>query len=96
MATMNISLTPHLEKIVHDRVKSGRYASASEVIREALRLLDARDRSQDPDLAQLRADVSAGLEQLDAGKSRPFDAAAVSRVTQAGKAKLAALKATNP
>lgn len=93
MATMNISLTPQLEKIVHDRVKSGRYTSASEVIRDALRLLDARDRTQDPDFAQLHADVTAGLDQLEAGKSRPFDVAAVGRVTQAGRVKLAALKA---
>ena len=40
---MNVSLTPELEKIVAKRVGSGRYASASEVIREALRLLEERD-----------------------------------------------------
>jgi antitoxin ParD1/3/4 len=91
MATMNISLTPQLEKLVHDRVKSGRYTSASEVIRDALRLLDSRDRGT----AQLNADVEAGLRQLDAGQSRPFDADAVERITQAGRAKLAALKAGN-
>ena len=41
--TMNVSLTPELEKIVAERVSSGRYASASEVIRQALRLLEERD-----------------------------------------------------
>jgi antitoxin ParD1/3/4 len=92
MATMNISLTPQLEKLVQDRVKSGRYTSASEVIRDALRLLDSRDRGT----AQLNADVEAGLRQLDAGQSRPFDADAVERITQAGRAKLAALKAGKP
>ena len=91
MPTMNISLTPQLEKLVHDHVKSGRYTSASEVIRDALRLLDSRDRGP----AQLNADIEAGLHQLDAGKSQPFDSDAVERITQAGRAKLAALKAGN-
>ncbi|MBZ0159057.1 MAG: type II toxin-antitoxin system ParD family antitoxin, partial [bacterium] len=41
---MNISLTPQLEKLVKNKVESGLYGSASEVIREALRLLEERDR----------------------------------------------------
>ena len=93
MTTMNISLTPQLEKLVQERVKSGLYTSASEVIREALRLLDSRDRGL---AQQLRADVESGLRQLDAGQSRPFDADAVGRITRAGRAKLAALKVGKP
>jgi antitoxin ParD1/3/4 len=92
MSTMNISLTPQLEKLVQDRVKSGRYTSASEVIREALRLLETHDRAIDQGLAQLRADVDAGLRQLDEGKSAPFDDEAVERAKQRGRAKLAELK----
>ena len=60
---MNVSLTPELEKMVAERVTSGRYASASEVIREALRLLEERDQ-----LNQLRQEVRLGLEQLDQGR----------------------------
>jgi antitoxin ParD1/3/4 len=41
---MNVSLTPHLEKLVSQKVASGLYNSASEVIREALRLLEEQDR----------------------------------------------------
>ncbi len=40
---MNVSLTPELEKLVADKVGSGRYNSASEVVREALRLLEEQD-----------------------------------------------------
>ena len=40
---MNVHLTPELEQLVQNRVKSGRYNSASEVVREALRLLEQRD-----------------------------------------------------
>lgn len=92
MTTMNISLTPQLEKLVQDRVKSGRYTSASEVIREALRLLETHDRAIDNGLAQLRADIEAGLRQLDEGKSSPFDDAAVERIKRRGRERLEELQ----
>ncbi|HVA78366.1 MAG TPA: type II toxin-antitoxin system ParD family antitoxin [Candidatus Binataceae bacterium] len=77
---MNVSLTPELERIVAERVTSGRYASASEVIREALRLLEERDQ-----LNQLRQEVRLGLEQLDQGRLRPFDDKALKRIKQQGR-----------
>ena len=43
--TRNDSLTPELEALVDSKVASGRYRSASEVVRAALRLLDERERS---------------------------------------------------
>jgi len=92
MSTMNVSLTPHLEKLVLDRVKSGRYTSASEVIREALRLLEQRDRHEDQDLSHLKSVVDAGLKQLDAGGGSPVDEAAVERIKRRGRAKLAEFK----
>jgi antitoxin ParD1/3/4 len=82
---MNVSLTPELEKIVAERVASGRYASASEVIREALRLLEERDQ-----LNQLRQDVRLGLEQLDQGRQRPFDDQALERIKRHGRERAAA------
>ena len=57
---MNVSLTPELEKLVAERVASGHYASASEVVREALRLLHERDR-----LNQLRHDVYSGADYAE-------------------------------
>ena len=50
---MNVSLTPELEKLIDDKVKSGLYQTASEVVREGLRLLKQRD----DQARQLRADV---------------------------------------
>ena len=82
---MNVSLTPELEKIVAERVSSGRYASASEVIREALRLLEERDQ-----LNQLRQEVRLGLEQLDQGRRQPFDAQALKRIKHQGRERVAA------
>ena len=54
---MNVSLTPELEALVNEKVRSGFYQTASEVVREALRLLKQRD-----DEAR-RADHQAGLAQ---------------------------------
>jgi antitoxin ParD1/3/4 len=70
---MNVSLTPELEKLVTSKVKSGRYQSASEVIREGLRLLDDQDRLREIHLNEVRQKVQTGLEQLDRGEAIPGD-----------------------
>jgi antitoxin ParD1/3/4 len=57
---MNVSLTPELERLVNEKVESGLYQTASEVVREALRLLKERDLARE----QLRADVQSGFSQL--------------------------------
>ena len=76
---MNVSLTKELEKLVETKVKSGLYHTASEVIREGLRLLDERDRLYQLRLEELRAEVKKGAEQLDSGKGRPLDVAGMKR-----------------
>ncbi len=65
---MNVSLTPELEQLVTEKVESGRYTSASEVIREALRLLEEHDQLKQQRLAQVREKIDRGLQQLDAGR----------------------------
>ncbi len=65
---MNISLTPELEQLVKDKVNSGRYHSVSEVMGEALRLLDERDRHQEQRLAELKAKIQEGLEASERGE----------------------------
>jgi len=67
---MNVSLTPKLEAFVKAKVKSGLYNNASEVLREALRLLQARDRAECEQLRHLRAALIAGEKS---GPTRPFD-----------------------
>ncbi len=71
---MNVNLTPHLEEMVRQKVSSGLYTSASEVVREALRLMDEQDHLRAAKLAQLRQDVRAGL---DSGPATAWDAASV-------------------
>jgi len=65
---MNVSLTPELEKLVTRKVESGRYQSASEVIREGLRLLDDQDQLRELHLNEVRKKIQVGLEQLDRGE----------------------------
>ena len=65
---MNVSLTPELEQLVAEKVQSGRYSSASEVIREALRLLEEHDELRQKRLADVRDKIDRGLRQLDQGQ----------------------------
>ena len=74
---MNISLTPQLENYVKQKVMSGMYNSVSEVVREAIRLLEERDRLQEMKLEALRGEINKGLEELDRGESKPLDIEAV-------------------
>ena len=67
---MNISLTPQLEKLVKSKVESGLYGSASEVMRDALRLLEERDRRQSFRVQELQAEIRKGL---DSGEPTPLD-----------------------
>jgi antitoxin ParD1/3/4 len=67
---MNISLTPQLEELVKSKVESGLYGSASEVMRDALRLLDERDRLRALRLEEMRAEIKRGL---DSGEPTPLD-----------------------
>jgi antitoxin ParD1/3/4 len=65
---MNVNLTPELEKLVHKKVKTGRYNSASEVVREALRLMEAQDSVRSAQLEELRRRINDGLESLNRGE----------------------------
>ncbi|MFM9100244.1 MAG: type II toxin-antitoxin system ParD family antitoxin [Cyanobium sp.] len=59
---MNVNLSPQLEAMVRAKVASGLYTSASEVVREALRLLEQQDKLRALQLQQLRSDIQDGLE----------------------------------
>ena len=71
---MNISLTPHFEALVKGKVESGLYTSASEVMREALRLLEEYDQLRARRLGELRYDIQQGI---DSGAATPLDMAEI-------------------
>ena len=79
---MNVSLTPELEKLVEDKVATGMYQTASEVVREALRLLNARDRYR---VEALRGDVRAGFEEIERGEFFEVDDSSAARLAASVK-----------
>ena len=81
MQTMNVSLTPELEKMVKNKVKTGLYGNSSEVVREALRLMVARD-AESEDWAW-SAKIRRGVEQANRGE---FVDATVSEILASAKA----------
>lgn len=61
--TVNISLTPELDAFLQSRVKSGQYQTTSEVVREALRLLQHQEKERVEGLKQLKAKLQRGAAQ---------------------------------
>jgi antitoxin ParD1/3/4 len=74
---MNVSLTPELEQLVNDKVKSGLYNSASEVVREALRLLKEQDALKAYRFEEMRKEIAVGIAQADRGEMAPLDIKAI-------------------
>ena len=66
---MNISLTPKLEEFVQAKVEAGFYTSASEVIRESLRLLQVHEELQRQRIVELNQAIDIGMKQLHDGAS---------------------------
>ena len=62
---MNVSLTPELEQYVSAKVESGRYNSASEVVREALRLLEEQEQVRAARLGEFNQELGRRLDSLD-------------------------------
>jgi antitoxin ParD1/3/4 len=81
---MNVSLTPQLEELVKTKIASGLYGSENEVLCEALRLLEERDRMQALRIEDLRAEIRKGL---DSGEPTPLD---VEAIKSQGRKRLAA------
>ena len=65
---MNVSLPLELERFVHNQVKSGKYASVTDVFLAGIRLLEERDRIYKGRFEELRREVLIGVEQLDRGE----------------------------
>ncbi|MDM7924324.1 MAG: type II toxin-antitoxin system ParD family antitoxin [Pyrinomonadaceae bacterium] len=82
---MNVSLTNELESFVSRLVATGDYHSASEVVRDGLRLLKEREELKQLRLEELRAEVRKGYEQSVRGESRPLDIEGVKKRARSRK-----------
>ena len=67
MPTRNINLTDHFDRFIADSVDSGRYKNASEVVRDALRALELRQRREEQKLQRLRDAVQEGIDAAERG-----------------------------
>lgn len=68
MPDMNVSLTPELMKIVQDKVASGIYSDASEVVGLGVRLLFELDSIKKRQIESLNSEIDKGLNSLKLGK----------------------------
>jgi len=75
--SLNISLPPELESRVRSHVASGMFTSASEVIREALRLFESYHSVQGATLAALKADIARGLDDQATARTSVLDMASI-------------------
>jgi antitoxin ParD1/3/4 len=66
-ATVTLTLSPRIEALIKEKVASGQYADANEVVSEGLRLLEERDR-----LERLRAEIAIGFEEIERGECVPW------------------------
>jgi antitoxin ParD1/3/4 len=73
MPTRNVVLTPRQEKFINSLVASGKYQNASEVLREGLRLVEARDAEHRARLKALRDAVKLGIDDIEAARYREFE-----------------------
>ena len=77
---MNVSLTPQLEELIRRKVESGMYGNASEVVREALRQMEARDRHQ-----RLRAAIADADAEIERGEEDALTPELVEKMRREGE-----------
>jgi antitoxin ParD1/3/4 len=80
--TMHINLSPEMETFIKGKVASGYYGNATEVIRDAIRRMQAEETR----LQAWKAALKKGDDELDAGRSVPYTAAALEEITREAKA----------
>lgn len=73
MPRRTIHLLPDLDGFLDRMIATGRYADASDVVSEALSLLEDREAALDARRARLKTQIAEGLADLEAGRARPAD-----------------------
>ena len=67
---MVVHLSEDLERLVQEKLESGRYRSPNEVISQALHMLDARDQELDARATAFKAEIE---QRLASGPATPMD-----------------------
>lgn len=79
--TMHINLSPEMETFIKGMVASGYYGNATEVIRDAIRRMQA----EEVRLTAWKAALKKGDDELDAGQSAPYNAATLDDIAASAK-----------
>jgi antitoxin ParD1/3/4 len=92
---MNVSLTTALEKFIQKKVASKQYQTASEVVRQALRLMQSEEEYDKARLVALRQDIQVGIDQGERGeyleiRNEQDKQALLEQIGRQGRARLAA------
>lgn len=82
MRTLNVSLTDTLDTYVQQKLENGSYASASEVVREAIRTMQERDRKDE----ELRAAVRRGIASGKGRRLREISVASIAKTARRRRA----------
>ena len=90
--TMHINLSPEMETFIKGKVASGYYGNATEVIRDAIRRMQAEEGR----VTAWQAAIKVGDEQLERGEGVPYNADALSDITQSAIGAMRSGKATDP
>jgi antitoxin ParD1/3/4 len=88
--TMHINLSPEMEAFIKGKVASGYYGNATEVIRDAIRRMQAEEAR----LHAWNAALKQGDDDLDSGESVPYSAETLEQITRSARA--ASTKAADP
>ncbi len=83
---MNVCLSRQLQGFIEKKVRTGRYQTASEVVREGLRLIEDRDTQRASQLRRLREEIQVGLDQVEKGRVAPLE---VKKIKAEGRKRLA-------
>ncbi len=88
---MEITLTPDLEKLVYEKIASGLYESAGDVVQEALRVLQWKEDAERLRVEELRRDLEAGAAQIKRGDYKEYSSAEelIDDIETRGKQRLA-------
>jgi antitoxin ParD1/3/4 len=84
---MHVELTPQLEAMVREKVASGLYNNASEVVREALRIMDEYEQTR---RETLKAALAIGQAQLDRGEGSIYTSESLATIKRNAERKLVA------
>jgi antitoxin ParD1/3/4 len=82
---MTVTLNPHLEARIRERIDSGRYGDASEVVEEALRLLEEREHAQ---LEHLRSLLAVGIAEAERGELIEFTPELMEEIARGARQRL--------